>query len=328
MNHYSKNILIAISILTFVITSTVIYWFFKTPNSILSEVPASKTEPVVQVKTVKLNKGVIKQSLTAYGSVLPLPNKLKTISVPYASKIDKVLVNQGQVVEQGDLLLTLEPGANTVLQLQQAESEWVAARSENKLLQQRLHLKLATQQDLTVSQLRLSQANVMLKNLNNRGIGKKQHIRAKSAGIIYLSSVQQGQMVAAGAPLLQLVDQNQWMVRLGIEPEHFEYLRVNQQVLITPVNTPVSQPVKGRIEIITHQIDPSTRLINVFVKPELNQTLLINDFVQAQIIISSVNTLLVPSQAVLPDADGYSLFTIKNGHAVKHKVQIGLEQCH
>ncbi len=90
MNHYSKYTLIAISILTFVIASAVIYWFFKPQNSILSKVPASDSESVVQVKTVKLNKGVIKQSFTAYGSVLPLSNKLKTISVSYASKVDKI----------------------------------------------------------------------------------------------------------------------------------------------------------------------------------------------------------------------------------------------
>jgi len=114
-------------------------------------------------------------------------------------------------------------------------------------------------------------------------------------------------------------------VRLGIEPEDYDHLQVDQQVLITPVNTPVSEPVKGRIEIITHQIDPTTRLLNVFVRPALNQTLLINDFVEGRIIISLVNTLLVPRQAVLPDDGGYSLFTVENGHAVKHQVQLGLE---
>jgi multidrug efflux pump subunit AcrA (membrane-fusion protein) len=96
-------------------------------------------------------------------------------------------------------------------------------------------------------------------------------------------------------------------------------------VLLTPVNKPVAQPVKGHIATITHQIDPVTRLLNVFVRPESNQQLLINDFVQAQIIVSSANTLVAPRQALLPDGKAYSLFTIENGHAVKHQVQTGLE---
>jgi len=325
MKHYSKKTFVTVSTLSLIIVCALLYLFFKTQDPASSVIPVSNSEPVAQVETIKLQKGDIKESFTAYGVVLPLPDKLKTISVPYSSQVEKIQVNQGQVVGQDDLLLTLKPGADTVLQLGQAESELNAASRENTLLQERIHLKLATQQDLNRSRLRVKRAEVMLKNLINRGIGKKQDIRAKSAGLIYQVSVQQGQIVASGAPLLQLVDQSQWVVRLGIEPENYEHLNINQQVLITPVNTPVSEPVKGRIEIITHQIDPSTRLLNVFVRPEANQTLLMNDFVRAQVIISSLNTLLVPLQAVLPDGDGYSLFTIKEGRAVKHQVQIGLK---
>jgi len=325
MKFYSKITVIIVLLLTLVIGSAVLYWLAKPHDLTGSDASASEPEPVAQVETVKLEKGEIKETFTAYGVVLPLPDKLKTVSVPYTSQVDKMQVNQGQIVQQGDLLLTLKPGASAMLQLEQAQRELAAASRENQLLQERICLKLATKQDLVGSRLRVEQAKVMLKNLVDQGIGKEQHIRAENAGIIYLVNVQQGQIVSAGMPLLQLVDQNQWMVRLGIEPEDYDHLQVDQQVLITPVNTPVSEPVKGRIEIITHQIDPTTRLLNVFVRPALNQTLLINDFVEGRIIISLVNTLLVPRQAVLPDDGGYSLFTVENGHAVKHQVQLGLE---
>ena len=44
-----------------------------------------------------------------------------------------------------------------------------------------------------------------------------------------------------------------------------------------------------------------------------------------KIIVSSANTLVAPRQALLPDGKAYSLFTIEKGHAVKHQVQVGLE---
>ncbi len=287
--------------------------------------PVSEPEPIAQVETIKLVKGELNETLTAYGVVLPFPDKLMTISVPYISQIDKILVNQGQIVQKGDLLLTLKPGANAKLQLEQAQRELTAALRDQELMQERIRLKLATRQNEVATRLRVEQAQVMVDNLVAQGIGKEQQIRAENPGIIYLVSVQQGQIVPAGAPLLQLVDQNQWMVRLGIEPEDYAHLQPGQEVLMRPVNAPGSEPVKGRVEIVTHQIDPNTRLLNVFVRPAMNQTLLINDFVEGRIVISSANTFAVPRQAVLPDDGGYSLFTVENGRAVKHRVQIGLE---
>ena len=282
-------------------------------------------EPIAQVNTVKLQKMEMTKSVTTYGVVLPFPDKLQTLSLPFNSEIETVQVTEGQLVKRGDVLLTVKSGADANLQLEQAREELNAAIEENKLLKERVTLKLGTQQDLVTTQLRVDQAKVMIKNLMERGIGKSQPLKAEKDGMVHLVNVQQGQLVPAGNPLLQLIDQNQWVVRLGVEPEDYEHLQLKQQVLITPVNKRGTEPVKGRIETITHQIDPATRLLNVLVRPETNQALLINDFVQAEIILSSHQTLVAPRQAVLPDGSAYSLFTIKNNHAVKHSVQTGLE---
>ena len=282
-------------------------------------------QPIAQVYTVKLQKSEMTETLTTYGVVLPFPDKLQTLSLPFNSEVETVQVTDGQLVKRGDILLTVKSGADANLQLEQAREELNAAIEENRLLKERVALKLATQQDLVTTQLRVDQAKVMIKNLMERGIGKSQPLKAEQDGMIHLVNVQQGQLVPAGNPLLQLIDQNQWVVRLGVEPEDYEHLQLKQQVLITPVNKRITEPVKGRIETITHQIDPTTRLLNVLVRPDTNQALLINDFVQADIILSSHQTLVAPRQAILLDGNAYSLFTIKNNHAVKHSVQIGLE---
>jgi membrane fusion protein, multidrug efflux system len=295
-----------------------------TPD-VTEEKPDTTPEPIAQVQIIKLHLSEISETLSVYGTVLPWPDKLQTISVPYTSRIEKILVNEGQPVQQGDVLLMLKPGDDATLQLGQAKTELQAALREQQLIQERINLKLATQQDLVTAQLRTEQAKVMMANLTERGINQNQQIKAEHAGIIHLVSVQQNQIVPAGSPLLQWVDQNQWMVRLGVEPEDFEQLQLNQQVLLTPVNNPIAKPIKGSIATITHQIDPVTRLLNIFVRPESNQALLINDFVQAHIIVSSAETLVAPRKALLPDGDAYSLFTIAKGLAVKHQVQVGLE---
>jgi membrane fusion protein, multidrug efflux system len=287
--------------------------------------PENPPEPIAQVQTVALQSSEIQETLTAYGTVLPWPDKLQTVSVPYTSRIEKILVNEGQSFQKGDELLLLRPADDATLQLQQAKVELKAAQHEQHLVQERLNLKLATQMELATAKLRTEQAKVMIANLAERGVNRNHQLKADHAGIVHLLSVQQNQIVPAGSPILQWVDKNQWVVRVGVEPEDKERLQLNQEVRLIPTNKPNSLAIKGRIATISNQVDPITRLLNVFVKPELNQSLLINDYIEAKIILSKTTTLVAPRQALLPDGKAYRLFTVEKGHAVQHQVQVGIE---
>jgi multidrug efflux pump subunit AcrA (membrane-fusion protein) len=75
-------------------------------------------------------------------------------------------------------------------------------------------------------------------------------------------------------------------------------------------------------------VDPATRLVDVIVTPSPDSKLLLESFVSGRMgkPSSSADGLLVPREAVLPDEDGgFTLFTIKDGHAVKHSVKVGIE---
>ena len=308
------------------ISTSVLCLFLTACTEPPAEEKAAEPTPIAQVKTIKLQRSNIDETLTVYGTVLPWADKVQTMSVPYSSRVEKILVHDGQLVKQGEALLMLKPTNDVQLQVTQARQELAAAGQEHKLLQERVELKLATQADLVTGQLRVNQAKAMIENLMARGVTQQQQVlKANHAGMLSMVSVQQGQVVPAGNSLVQIVDKNQWMVRLGIEPKDFARVQIQQEVLMMPVNQSLTQPIKGRVEMVSQQVEPTTRLINVFVRPESNQTLLINDFVQADITVSAKQTLVVPRSAVLPDADGHSLFTIHEGHAVKHAVQISLE---
>jgi membrane fusion protein (multidrug efflux system) len=287
--------------------------------------PEKPPLPIAQVQTVELHISEIQETISAYGTVLPWPDKLQTVSVPYTCRIEKILVNEGQSFQKGDVMLLLKPADDANLQLAQAKEELKAAKQEQSLVQERLKLKLATKMELATALLRTDQAKVMITNLADRGVNQNHQLRAEHAGIVHLLSVQQNQIVPAGNPILQWVDKNQWVVRVGVEPEDKERLQLNQEVLLTPTNKPNSLPIKGRIATITNQIDPVTRLLTVYIKPESNQDLLINDYMDAKIILATATTLVAPRQALLPNGKAYRLFTIEKGHAVLHQVQVGLE---
>jgi RND family efflux transporter MFP subunit len=286
---------------------------------------APETPPIASVQTQKLHYSDMGTTLTVYGSVVPLSNTLQTLTVPYASRIDNIYVANGQTVKRGDKLLALQPSEDALLAVKQAQQDLAAVKDEHNLLQQRVALKLATQHDVVVSQLRVDQAKALVQDFNARGAMKPHTFTASQSGLISTVTVQEGQRIAAGSPLLQWVAQNQLGVSLGMEADAIAQLHTGQPVNLFMVNRPKTTPIDGHIELINQQIDPLSHLLTVLVKPAANATLLLNEAVQGEMTLAAKQALVVPHSALLPDGDAYTVYTVVANHAVKHTVHKGLE---
>jgi len=282
-------------------------------------------QPVVSVRTAPLHRGRIDRTLKVYGMVIPAADKVRTFSVPFESVIAQEWVNAGEEVEANARLLTLKPSPDALLQLEKARIELGAAQEQLALVRERLRLKLATKQNLVAAESRLDQASRRVQSLTRRGIGKTHEIRAAATGIVFRIDVRQGEIAAAGAPLLQTVDRNQLMVRLGVEPEDIGAVREGQSVRMKPVHNPAAKPMEGRIHTLTHLVDPQTRLVTVLVQPATADGLLLNDYIEGRIVLQSKQALLAPHAALLPAGKAYRLFTVKNGRAIEHRVRKGLQ---
>jgi multidrug efflux pump subunit AcrA (membrane-fusion protein) len=81
---------------------------------------SSQEGSIAQVQTQKLKNSDIRSELTLYGSVMPLPSALKTLTVPFACRIKTINVTPGQFVRKGDPLMTLQPSEDALLAVTQA----------------------------------------------------------------------------------------------------------------------------------------------------------------------------------------------------------------
>jgi membrane fusion protein, multidrug efflux system len=281
--------------------------------------------PVALIRTVPLKHARIEETFKAYGTVIPLQDEMQTFSVSFECVIEQVLVNNGQVIQPNEALLKILPSPDTQLKLEQAKNELTTAKLGLKLTQERLKLKLATQQALVVARQRLQLAQGNVQSMKRRGINGLRIISATSPGIVFLVNVQQGQVVPAGASMLQTTGQDQVIVQLNIESEDIDYLKPGQSVRLKPVHSSASRSIEGHVLTITRKVDPLTRLVSVLVQPVQTQGLLLNDYIEGEIVITSRETLVALRRAVLPEDGKYKIFTVKNGHAVKHIAGIGLE---
>jgi membrane fusion protein (multidrug efflux system) len=280
--------------------------------------------PVAKVKVVAIKEGTINVTVTAFGTVEAAQGATQTFSVPFESRVMRVLVVSGQQVESEDPLVELEPSPDTQLRLEQAYQERDAAKNQRDLARQRLEMKLSTRQDLLQAEQTLAAAELLVQSMESRGMARRQTIRANLRGIVSRVDVQQGQIVPAGAALVEIIEQGQVVVRLGLENEDVARLQAGQGVRIEPVHGP-EQGFEGKILRITREVDPQTRLVGVYVAPPAGARLLLNQYVRGRVVTESRTGLVVPAEAVLPEEGSQVLYTVEDGHAVKREVEAGPE---
>src|SRR5205085_11089455 len=134
-----------------------------------------------------------------------------------------------------------------------------------KLTQQRFNDHLATNAELSAAQVALESAKLKLNSLTQRGVGQSQTLKADSPGLVSKIDVQEGQIVPAGGPIVELVSGSQVQVNLGIEPAEVPFVKVGQDVKLTVIGGASGEPVTGKVRIVGQRVDPATRLAPVIV---------------------------------------------------------------
>ncbi|NOY68071.1 MAG: efflux RND transporter periplasmic adaptor subunit [Deltaproteobacteria bacterium] len=303
-------------------------YYYIIPHGAVESLAAADTpseNPVAGVVTAPVTYKIISEKITAYGTVVPVPGAIKSISVPFESRVVNITVNQGLYVPSGSGLIDIEPSEDSSLKMREAVETYEAARQNLEKVRERFNLNMAVNEELIAAKHGFQDAGIRLNNLKKRGIAKKRQIRSGQAGLIYMIHVRRGEIVPAGAPLLDILPTDSIGVRLGVEQEDVKRLKVGQPVLISRVNRDASVLIKGSISMISKLINPATRLVNIFVSVNSSDGVLLGEYVRGEIIIVSRDAPVVPRSAVLPEDGHYILYTVKSGKAVKHIVTPGLD---
>jgi membrane fusion protein, multidrug efflux system len=308
------------------------YWWFShdgqpipQENNAASGEEKSSQGPIAPVKVVPIKEGTVSEEITVYGTIVPAAGAVQTVSVPFESRVRRILVIEAQQVSQGDALFEIEPSPDAKLQAEQARNDYEAAQKALDYMRQRFALKLATNDQLLQAKQALEQAQAKLESLQRRGVNGLRTIHADVAGLISKVSAQEGAIVPAGNSLLEMVAQNRLEVRLGIEPDDIDKVKLGQVVSLTRVNIPGSEGVTGRVRMISRAANATTRLVDVFVDLSPSSRFLLGEYILGKIAVASAQGLIVPRSAVLPQEDHYVLFTVKDGRAQEHTVRVGLK---
>jgi len=285
-----------------------------------------KAGPVPLVQVVKVERKTVTEKVVVYGSVVAQPGKTHSVSIAFETRVRHILVAPGQFVGENDPLVEIELSPGAQVQFQQAKNAVEAARKELKQTQERFNLKLATNQDLSTAEKTARDAEAQLTALQRAGAGGDNRVHADVAGVIAKVNAQDGQIVASGSPLVEIVAENDIEVRVGVEAEDLSAAQAGAPVRIIPLNDPTAPNVEGTIRLVTRRVDPATRLVDVYVALPEGTKLLLDGYVRGEIQRTEKNALAVPRSAVLPnESREFEIFTVANNHAIRHTVKIGAE---
>jgi RND family efflux transporter MFP subunit len=291
------------------------------------------------VEVIEVQRMSISEKLTFTGQIEAVRKENLTPDV--GGKIDKIYVEAGDSVREGQLLVELDTRAIR-LQLDGAQAGLAAAEANykdariNKERMERLSRENAVSDQqlekillaFEASEAQVQQARAALK------LARYQLdvslLKAPFSGIVASQNAEVGDVInpmiggmGAAGGVLTLMDFSRMNILVDVSHQDIVQLKKGQPAVLKLSAFPEKE-FFGKVSIINFAADPITRKFKVEIQfPNPDGILRPNTFGEVIIDVSSHdNALVIPQTAVLENS---FVFVVKNNQAVLTAVKIGLQ---
>ncbi|WP_339726021.1 efflux RND transporter periplasmic adaptor subunit [Paraglaciecola polaris] len=302
---------------------TIILFFLISNLSAMGAEQPSAAVMTTNITSVDMNEHVI-----AYGILQPRPDKVLTLSLSSSGTVGQVWIQSGQRVKKGEQLAEIILSPEAKMQYLQATNAVEYALQQLKRSKRMFEEKLATKADVENATKNLNDNQSTLNALLERNSDQPQEILFSPIdGIVTQLNLVQGQRVQPNDNAMLIASENHIVARVGIEPEDINRIEPNTSVTITPVFDD-SVHVNSNITVINAMVNPSTRLIDALIDIPIShaKNLVLGTSIVANFNLAIYKSLAVPNTAILNDANGYFIFTLKDKIAHKIYIKKGSEQ--
>ena len=293
-------------------------------------------EPVMQVNELEhtvLEPRRLERLVKVSGTLDP--SVRADLSSQAGGKVEAVNARPGDAVSEGDILVQVDT-ENLTLQLRQVRSTAEATRTNLAQSESQLERteELSRRGIVSPSSIEQARASVDALKANLAALESQvasseislanATVRAPFNGIVASRSVEPGQIIGAGSPLMTIVDLDVMeMVGnavIGTGP----LIAPGQKVTIT-VDGLAERSFIGEVVRINPVATAGTRTIPIYIRTDNTDGLLRGGmFATGQIVVDSLDDVLaVPVEAVREDADGSYVLRIEDGRLTRAGVELG-----
>ena len=262
------------------------------------------------------------------------PEREATIRAELQGPVVETLVEQGQRVVAGQLLLRIDDSAIrdqllsarsavTTAQANLAVAQHEQERNEALLKAGAIAERVVEQSRAQVTAVRAQLATAQAQLASAEKQSANTRITAPFAGIVSARSVSAGDVVSPGTALITVVDPSTMRLEASVPADALGSVRLGAPVDFSVTGYP-NRHFTGRVTRINPIADPATRQVRIIASLPNNGTLVGGLFAEGRVSSESHRAPIVPQSAVDERGLRPSVVRLKSGRTEKAEVTLGL----
>ena len=321
LNFRTQSLIAGLIVLTIALFLVTPKLFSNKPTASPSGKHSSLTPPAenkVATDAFVIKRETITDELQTTGTIQA--NQEVDLVSEVARKLVRVYAREGSYVSQGTLLYKLDD-ADLLAKKHKLALQEKLAKLDEKRFRELLATEAINQQeyDKVLTNLNVLQAEMAMIDVDLA----KTEIRAPFAGKLGLKQVDVGAYVTPSTVLSSIDDISRVEVAFTIPEKYASDVRPGQTIQFTTETS--SRPFLGKVTATEQKMEANTRSLLVKAISDSKGGKLVpgSSAKIAFALHAAQDGILVPTQALIPNAKGYSLFRINNGKAERRDVKTG-----
>ncbi|HHW7579202.1 TPA: efflux RND transporter periplasmic adaptor subunit [Mannheimia haemolytica] len=302
-----RKFLIVLTLLIVLIVFAAIVGLQKIGAMKKAEAAANMPEAVSEVTAMQVTTQEWTPTISAVGYIRP--NQGAMLSAETSGVVSRVLVNSGQRVRKGDLLVEFDSSVE-IANLRASEAQLSTAKANFERYRNLVASNSASKAEFDNAQ---STYNQLLANIEAlRATIKRRQIYAPFSGVAGIVNVNVGQYITMGTEIVRVEDQSSMKVRFTLPQTNLEQISIGQKVTAV-IDALPAQTFPAKIVAIDPAVDRLTGLINVEAMIEEGQEKLLSGmFARLNVALpTQVGQVVVPQISVAYTMYGETVYVLQ-----------------
>ena len=282
---------------------------------------APEEAPPIPVEAVVAEANSLRDAISVNGSTVPNEEVAITVEVP--GKIEQLQFEEGQFVKKGKVLLRLDDE-----ELQADRQRLVVQRRLNQKIAERLKALYEKEgvslqeYEVAAAEVEKTEAEIALLDAQL----EKRIIRAPFAGQLGLRMVSEGSYLSPGTPIVQLISTNPIKLEFDVPEKYSQAVEVGSRVEFKLDGS--DRRFHANVIAREPNVNTDTRTLRFkAAAPNPDGGILPGAFANVQVELEEfAGTILVPTQAIIPELSNKKVFCYRNGKAEPVIVETGIRQ--